>query len=172
MRSDSDYPLSIFREAVVSTVGRVVGFLLVCCFTPVVTSFLLRGRWEDLSQLLEPTLILAGAAAFAAQILVGFYQVWGMLAHAILIGLFYYHVFLEGRMRLALGGTFLVLSMECIRIFIMTPETKVGAVPVWRWIVILCLWGGIFTALALFLKNQGELGIPLTKRRPKPSAAA
>jgi hypothetical protein len=139
-----DYPLSIFRAALASTVGRAVSFVLVLLVAPIVpiTVFLLcsRGGLElrDVVDLLRPETLLFLCWIFFRHVLTGLQQGWGLIADALLCLLFAAHAWWEWRTGPTLLAVFLVVSMEGARVHVQARGLQ--ALPLSGILVFLALW--------------------------------
>jgi hypothetical protein len=159
-----DYPLSIFRDAIASTVGRVLSFILVCLVAPLVPFivFSLCGathfRLVEAADLLHAEAILWLSMVFFRQVLWGVHQGWGLIASAGLGLLFAGHVWWEWRAGATLLAVFLVASMESLRVE--AQDRGLRALPLAGILVFLAVWLCGLAALVVLLSWRRKTTIP------------
>ena len=103
---ESDYPLSIFREALISVPGRVLGFFVVVIAGHVATLLGLGLRLQEL----EAWMVL-----WVPCVLVGCFQGWGLVAYVVLAVVFVVHVHYEKPPGITLSLAFLLQAAETFR---------------------------------------------------------
>lgn len=145
MPIDSDYPLSLFRQALASVAGRTLSFFVTCwvALGAVGLAFLFVDGFRDVPQFsVEEFLFDLVHVPFAWVGIVagGVYQFWGILSYMILAALFVLFVREEYPAHRMLPAAFFLQGLEFLRFCLQLEVSTTKLIVLALWIALCVAW--------------------------------